>query len=311
MRMARTVLGDVDPAELGACDAHDHLFFASPALPGQELTDPDAAAAELRAFAAAGGQSVVQWSPVGTGRRAEALVRLSRQTGVRLIAATGLHQAAHTDPTVLGRVGGRLTELFVAELTEGIRADDDPDGPPLPCRAGLIKVAGDFHRLSAHARATMTAAAEAHHVTGAPIAVHHEAGTAAPEVVDLLCGRLGVPTDRVVLGHLNRCPDIRMQRDVAASGAYLAFDGPSRAQHATDWRLLDTLTELAAAGHARQLLLGGDTTTAAARASTGAGPGLPYLLRVLRPRVEQVLGVAVAEDVFRANPARAYSADWR
>ncbi|MEV0841098.1 hypothetical protein AB0I55_16260 [Actinocatenispora sera] len=311
MTTVRTVLGDVDPARLGTCDAHDHLFFRSPALPGQELTDPAAAAAELRAFAAAGGGSVVQWSPVGTDRRADALIRLSRRTGVQVIAATGLHQAAHTDPAVLDRVRGRLTELFVAELTEGIRAGDDPDAAPLPARAGLIKVAGDFHALSAHARASMTAAAEAHHATGAPIAVHHEAGTAAPEVLDLLCGRLGVPADRVVLGHLNRCPDLRMQRDVAASGAYLAFDGPSRAQQATDWRLLDTLTELAAAGHARQLLVGGDTTTAAARASTGGGPGMPFLLRVLRPRIEHALGAAVTADIFVANPARAYAVDWR
>ena len=33
----RTVLGDIEPAELGVCDAHDHLFFASAILPGQEL----------------------------------------------------------------------------------------------------------------------------------------------------------------------------------------------------------------------------------------------------------------------------------
>ena len=67
--MIRTVLGDVSAAELGVCDAHDHLFFRSAQLAGQELDDADAAAAELRAFATLGGQAVVQWTSFGRGRR--------------------------------------------------------------------------------------------------------------------------------------------------------------------------------------------------------------------------------------------------
>jgi 5-phospho-D-xylono-1,4-lactonase len=174
----------------------------------------------------------------------------------------------------------------------------------------MIKTAGSFHGLDPHARAVLIAAADAHHATGAPIGVHHELGTAAPDVLDLLCRDQGVPPDRVILGHLNRNPDLPVQLEVAASGAFLAFDGPSRANHATDWRLFDSLTALAGRGHSAQLLLGGDTTTAAARAATDGGPGLPYLLRVLRPRIERELGADVAGQIFVHNPARAFAADW-
>ncbi len=298
------MLGDIDAAELGVCDAHDHLFFRSRQLPGQELDDPAAAAAELRAFRELGGGSVVQWSPYGTGRRADALREVSRSAGVHVVAATGLHQAAHYDAELVARVMPRLAELFVGELTEGIGGGAGP-------RAGLIKVAGGFHGLDAHARHVMAAAAEAHHATGSPVAVHHELGTAVLDVLDLLCGTLGVPAERVILGHLNRHPDLRVHRDAARSGAFLAFDGPSRANHATDWRLLDCLAALAEAGHAGQVLLGADTTTAGARAATGGGPGMPHLLRVLRPRVERELGVEAAEAIFRANPARVFAVAWR
>ena len=139
----------------------------------------------------------------------------------------------------------RLAELFTEELTTGMRPDPGAPGdagPGLP-RAGLIKVAGNFHHLDAHARQTMIAAAEAHHATGAPIGVHHELGTAAPDVAELLCGQLQVPADKVILGHLNRLPDSYLQRQVAETGAFLAFDGPSRANHATDWRLHECLAE--------------------------------------------------------------------
>jgi len=71
------------------------------------------------------------------------------------------------------------------------------------------------------------------------------------------------------------------------------------------------LTALVDAGHAEQLLLGGDTTTAQARAATDGGPGIPYLLATLRPRLERELGRETAALLFRANPARAFAVDWR
>jgi 5-phospho-D-xylono-1,4-lactonase len=301
--VVRSVLGDLAPDDLGVTDAHDHLFFRSPLLPGQEVDDADGARAELSAFAELGGRTVVQWTPFGMGRRPQALVDLARETGVNVVAATGLHQAAHYDPTELESVYPRLTEIFVDDLTRGIGDSD--------ARAGLIKVAGEYHHLDRHARRTMTAAAEAHHATGAPIAVHLELGTAALEVLELLCGERDVPPASVILGHLNRSPDQRMHRDVANAGAFIAFDGPSRANHATDWRLLDSIIALAEAGHADQLLLGADTTTARARAATGEGPGMPFLLEGLRPRIEREHSEALAKKILVQNPARAFAADWR
>jgi len=307
--MVRTVLGDIRPEDLGVCDSHDHLFFASPALPGQELDDPQAATAELASFAALGGQAVAQWTPYGLGRHVSDVAASSRAASVHVIAATGLHQAVHYDPVLLGGVVDRLAELFVEELTRGIHPEGQLSDNPI--KAGLIKVAGAFHTVDRHARHVMTAAAQAHHATGAPIGVHLEHGTAALDVLDLLCGELEVPPGRVILGHLNRSPDTGVHLDVAEAGAFLAFDGPSRANHPTDWRLVDALTALSDAGYIDQLLLGGDTTTAAARAATDGGPGMPFLLRRLRPRLERELGHEAAAKIFVDNPARAFAVEWR
>ncbi|MFD4553254.1 phosphotriesterase [Streptomyces sp. NPDC058469] len=300
--LVRTVLGDVDPRLLGMCDAHDHLFIRSPQLPGRELGDASAARAELTAFRAVGGGGVVQWTPYGMGRRVADLPSLSRFTGVHVVCATGLHQAAHYSPELLESLRGRLAEVFVAELTEGVG--------PTGVRAGIIKVAGGFHGLDAHARWTMAAAAEAHRATGAPIAVHLELGTGALDVLDLLCGKLGVEPHRVVLGHLNRSPDPVVQRQAADAGPYLAFDGPSRAHHATDWRMPDAIRALAEAGFGDRLLLGGDTVVADARSVDG-GPGMPHLLRRVRPRLAVELGEELVQRVFTENPARAFAVEWR
>ncbi|MGW4277949.1 phosphotriesterase family protein, partial [Streptomyces seoulensis] len=243
-----------------------------------------------------------EWSPYGLGRRAADLPPLSRATGVHVVCATGLHQDVHYAEDTLAALRGRLADVFVAELTEGIGATG--------VRAGLVKVAGGFHGLDAHARWTMTAAAEAHHATGAPVSVHLEMGTAALDVLDLLCGELEVPPHRVILGHLNRFPDSVLHRQAAESGCYLAFDGPSRTHHATDWRMPDAVRALAEGGFGDRLLLGGDTVVAAARSVDG-GPGMPYLLRRVRPRLAAELGADLVEQVLTENPGRAFAVDWR
>jgi 5-phospho-D-xylono-1,4-lactonase len=299
----RTVLGDLRPEALGVTDSHDHLFFRSAMLRGQELDDEAAALAEVRAFATAGGQAIVQWTPYGLGRRAELLPGISTSTGVSLVAATGLHRREHYPDDFVDKVRDQLAEIFVRELTVGIGNSS--------IRAGLIKVAGGFHILDAHAETVMRAAAEAHHATGASIAIHHELGSAADAVLDLLVDELDVHPAAVILGHLNRFPDYRRHLELAERGAWLAFDGPSRANNATDPRLMDCLAALVDGGYADRLLLGGDTTSARARASTGEGPGIPYLLTHLRPRIARHLGEDVADAAFRANPARAFSTDWR
>ncbi|MGW2479775.1 phosphotriesterase family protein [Streptomyces sp. NPDC001571] len=289
---AHTVLGEVAADRLGVVDAHDHLFIRSPRLPGQEMDDVEDAAARLAAFGALGGGAVVQWTPYGMGRRIAELPALSRESGVHIIAATGLHQAAHYTDALLASVRDRLAELFVSELTDGIGETG--------VRAGLIKVAGGFHGLDEHAVLTLRGAADAHRRTGAPIAVHLELGTGALDVLDLLCGELGVAPGSVILGHLNRSPDFAVHRLAAGAGANLAFDGPSRANHATDWRMPDALRALVNAGFADRLLLGGDTVTPDT-------PGMPHLLRRVAPRLELDLGKGLLEQILITNPARVYA----
>ncbi|MFD7289354.1 hypothetical protein [Streptomyces sp. NPDC059863] len=86
----------------------------------------------------------------------------------------------------------------------------------------------------------------------------------------------------------------------AESGVHPVFDGPSRAHQATDWRLPEQLAALAVAGSGDRLLPGGDTTVPET-------PGMPYLLRRLRPRLEVTLGERMVERILVANAARAPS----
>ena len=69
---------------------------------------------------------MVDAMPADTGRNATKLAELSRQTGVHVIAPTGLHHERFYGPahwsTRLDE--SELADLFTAEIDEGIDAND-------------------------------------------------------------------------------------------------------------------------------------------------------------------------------------------
>ncbi|MGD8193574.1 hypothetical protein ACEXQB_003655 [Herbiconiux sp. P18] len=289
----RTVRGDIDPAEAGAVDSHDHLFLTTPTLPGEQLDDESAAGDVLRAFAAAGGGTIVQWTPQGLTRRISTLERLSGATGVHVVAATGRHRRpvygarwVEPEPCI-----DELAASFITDITH--RA------------CGLIKVGTGSAAISPDESVALHAAALAHHATGAPIAVHLEQGSAAELVLGVLLAA-AVPATSIVLGHLGRNPEPARILEAARSGAWLCLDTPSPRHPIEPGRLVHLLATLVEHGHLAQLLLGADTTVANARSDVRSfGPAA--LLQSLLPRVEHVLGDDVARRIVRGNPARAWA----
>lgn len=296
----RTVLGDIQPEELGPCDAHEHLFLDTPLQPGEGFTDPDRNLAELTTLAAAGARAVIEWTPIGLGRQPAGMCALARSTGMHIVAATGLHRDAHyaPDDPVRDIALDPLAERFVAEITTGMDGSD--------ARAGIIKAGASYHHLTSFEQKVMEAAAAAHLATGAPICVHTEHGTHGGAIVERLSG-LGVSADRVVLAHLDRNPDPGEHADTAQSGAWLELDGPGRAKYWPDSAVLALIEALVAKGLARQILVGGDVGRAAMLRAYGGGPGLDYVFARFRPRLERELGAELAEAIFVRNPAEAFS----
>jgi phosphotriesterase-related protein len=289
----RTVLGDVDPQELGPCDAHEHLFLVTPAQPGDEFADREKAVEEARTLVAAGGRALVDWTPIGLGRDLDGLQEVARATGLHIVAATGLHRDPHYVPEDPIREAGEevLAEWFAADLHD---------------RCGIIKVGAGYHALSAFEQKAFAAAALAHERVGAPVCVHTEHGTIGLQLVERL-EAAGVPPASVVLAHLDRNPDAGEHAETAATGAWLQFDGPGRTKYWPDSTILALIAELAERGLADQMLVGGDTGRASMMRAYGGGPGLDYVFARFKPRLERELGSELAEQLFLRNPARAFA----
>lgn len=295
-RVVRTVGGDIAPGQLGACDAHEHLFLVTPAQPGDEFADVAKAVEEAASLRDAGADALVEWTPIGLGRDLAGLATVSKATGLHVVAATGLHRDVHYaagDPLRREDVE-TLAARFATEIEEG------------EIRCGIVKVGAGYHALSPFERTAIEAAAAAHTRTGAPIGVHTEHGTMGLALVERL-GSRGVPAEAVILAHIDRNPDAGEHAETAAAGAWLQLDGPGRTKYWPDSTILALIESLAERGHSDRLLLGGDTGRRSMLRAYGGGPGLDYVFRRFKPRLEGELGQELSEQIFVSNPARAFS----
>jgi len=314
MTFIRTVLGDIDPADLGVTYAHEHLVIdgGRPVEMSADflLADVDLLAAELRAGAAAGLGAAIDMMPADCGRNPVKLAELSRRTGVHIVAATGLHHERFYSPShwSLRASEDELADLFVADLEEGI--DERDYGGPIvrrtPIRAGIVKVAGSEGGPSERDRPIFQAAALAHKQTGTAIQTHCEAGTGAIDQLRLLADA-GVAPARISLSHVDKVVDRGYHRELFASGAFAVYDqafrwgdGPNGTLQLLEWAAAD--------GHLGQVMLGMDAARQGYYAAFGGSPGLPYLLREFSDAMEaRGLDGAMRRRLFVDNPARAFA----
>lgn len=314
MTVARTVLGDIDSTEMGITYAHEHLVIAGgkpvEVYPDIRLDDVEKAVEELEPACRLGLRTVIDAMPSDCGRDVEMLAEVSRRSGVRVIASTGLHTARYyPDGHWSERMSAEeIAGLFASEIHEGIDAFD-LGGPSIrrtPHRAGVIKIGGSADFPNARDAKLFEAAAIAHSRTGAPILTHCERGTRAVEQIQVLTNH-DVDPSHVVVSHVDKVVDRAYHREIAATGAYLEYDQAFRWGDCANGTL-ELLEGLAEDGLARHILMGHDAARRGHWAAYGGSPGLAFLLDAFARAMEaRGLSGDVMDIIFRSNPARAFT----
>jgi predicted metal-dependent phosphotriesterase family hydrolase len=310
----RTVLGDVDSADLGVTYAHEHLIIDGgrpvEMSPDFLLADVDRLSAELSDAATAGLRTAIDAMPADCGRNPLKLADLSRRTGVHIVAATGLHHEKFYGPWhwSLRASEDELAELFVADVIDGI--DECDYGGPIVrrtgVRAGIIKVGGSEGGPSARDLPVFRAAATTYARTGTPVHTHCEAGTGALEQIRVLTDA-GTPAERISLSHVDKVVDRGYHRELFATGAFAVYDQAFRwgGRDNGTLRLLEWAVE---DGHGGQVMLGMDAARQGYYRSFGGTPGLAFLLRDFSDQLEaRGLGAEMRHALFVDNPARAFA----
>ena len=96
MKEIITVKGKIRPDTLGFCQCHEHIALSkgqsyeiNPALC---IDDEKKSLEEVIRYKDNGGSSLIDAQPCGCNRMAEVLQRISKKTGVHIIASTGFHK---------------------------------------------------------------------------------------------------------------------------------------------------------------------------------------------------------------------------
>lgn len=242
---AQTVLGPIDPAELGRTLMHEHVLcdITPPELaakndPGPDITLEnvwainygqipsakkykldllDIAVMEVRDMQAAGGRTMVELTCGGLKPNPAGLAEIAELTGVNIVMGCGHYVDAYQDPRNRKRDVDDFAQEIIDQVFEGAWGTE--------VRAGMIGEVGCQAPWTELEKRVMRGAIIAQQETGAAINVHPGRDPDQPqEAADFIVAH-GGQIDRVVISHIDRTIfDLDRMLKLADTGCVLEFD---------------------------------------------------------------------------------------
>jgi predicted metal-dependent phosphotriesterase family hydrolase len=216
--MIRTVLGDRELPD-GPILAHEHLQIDLSHNKGPDNVfaaeeEPDVTADLKYTAKTYGLVGLADLSPVGGGRNVAALARISRATGVAVVASTGYYW--EPVPKIVSESSeDELVEIMARDVEQGAEGSDH--------RCGIIKIGTLEDNFSAATEKLFRAAARTSTRTGAPVITHTEKPYHALWHVEALQSG-GMDMRHALISHLHKASSIEDIAKVAATGAFVGVD---------------------------------------------------------------------------------------
>lgn len=244
----QSVLGPIDPAELGVTLAGDSVFtdlsnfrgapteasaretyfapISTETLVAQRyygvrnarqlrIGDVGEAIEAVMVFKQWGGQAIVDNGSVGVGRDPVALARVSRATGVNIIMGGSYYAIRSHPPEVAQMDEDELAEKIAREVTDGVGGTG--------IRPGALGETGLTTPISPDEVKVLRATGRASRATGAPIVIHPAEADEAPLHHIEVLGNLGVDLGNVIMCHIGPRSD-EVAIELARAGCYLRLE---------------------------------------------------------------------------------------
>ena len=246
----KTVLGLIDPQDLGLTMTHEHLlidfsvmFNPTPDVTTQRMAhapvsmenlgwirqycysnldnllvlDEDTAIEEATLYQRHGGGAIVDATTIGIGRDPLALARISRGAGVHVVMGAGYY----VDAAQPNQINQKDENDIYQEITKDIQIGVGNTG----IKAGIIGEIGCTWPLMPNEIKVLKASAQAQLETGASILIHPGRDEKAPiEILSILADS-GADISRVIMGHLDRTvSSIDILEELADTGCVLEWD---------------------------------------------------------------------------------------
>ena len=334
----QTVLGPIDPDQLGVTLTHEHLlidlgtimdpptnasaldFFRKPVTvemlseirhygrlnaDNAQLFDVQTAIEEIGLFRQHGGDSIVDATSIGIARDPVALARISRASGVNIVMGASHYVAAAHPADMDSRSEDDLVQQIVQDVTVGA------DGTGI--KAGVIGEVGCSWPLADNERKVLRASARAQRLTGAPVLIHPGRNESSPmEIIEVLA-EAGADLHRTIMGHLDRTVfQHEVLARIAGSGCYLEWDlfGRESSYYTLnpsidmpgDAKRIDDIAWIASQGYGNKIVISHDMASKDRLAKYG-GHGYHYILANIVPRMRtRGLTNESVENILVNNP---------
>lgn len=312
MALVDSVLGPLDTRQLGFTLSHEHVLVTSAGIQQAfpEFIDRqgtiERVVVEFKEAFQGGLRTIVDVTTMDLGRDVQLLRKVSQESGVQIICATGIWR--DIPRAFWNATPEMIAPLFIREIEVGIEGTG--------IKAGLIKVASDAEGVTREAEMILRAAARAQRATGVPISTHTWAPARVGEQQIRILEAEGTDLSRVYVGHSNDTTDLDYLLGLLRKGVWVGLDRypGGRTPGTPDWvGRTDTLKQLIDAGFGHRLMLGHDrsvslthATRAQQEANAAFNPhGYLFISHVVLPRLRE-LGVAdsVINQLMVENPRR-------
>jgi len=300
----RTLTGDVEPGDVrGTVLFHEHLSMRFPLDAASHFTDDvPLMIDEARAAKADGLGLIVDGGHPDMHRRLDALVRITRDSRLPIVASGGFYMQRSYPPALETQSAGDIADALVAEAARD--------------RLGAFgEIGQQGGTLTATETKVLQAVAAAQLRTGLPVFTHNpylglRPGAAAipPEAalrqLDVL-EKAGAPPAAVAIGHVCCLHDPKAEVAIAIArrGAFVGFDRVTLALVPDADKVVAAMA-LIEAGHADRLLLSSDFASARSLKKNG-GAGLAQTATVFGPLLLAAgLPPATLTRILTENPKR-------
>jgi phosphotriesterase-related protein len=251
-----TVQGAVDAGELGVVLAHEHVRFRDEAVAAQwperydEPAELDAAIEAVAAAKSKGAETIVDATAMFGGRDVRFMKRVADQTGVRIVACTGIYSYDYLPHYFENRDVDAMADHFVQDIEQGIQGTG--------IKAAFLKCAADAPGVTENVEKIHRAVARASVRTGAPIMAHSMPAIATgPRQVEIFAEE-GVELSRVQIAHCGDTEDIDYIEGLLARGVYVGLDRYGLEMFLPIDKRNATAAELLRRGHAERLVISQD-----------------------------------------------------
>ena len=252
---------------------------------------------------------MIDATTIGIGRDPEALVRIARLSGLKIVMGTGFYlEFSHPD---------WMRTMDVEAIARFIVDDVGGGETQPPVMAGIIGEIGVSKDFTEAERRSLKGAARASARTGVPLTIHLPGWERlAHEVLDVVESE-GADLRHTVLCHMNPSwDDTAYQTSLAARGAFIEYDmigmdyyyADQDAQSPSDEDNARGILSLVDKGYADRVLMSQDVFLKMMLTRYG-GFGYAHVLRHFVPRLKRHgLDEAVIKRMLTDNPKSVFSA---